>query len=122
MLKERSRVYNSKIDEIGRNHLIQTIISHDKFKTYAIPEIFMKGTNSFYEDYTYTSFAVHFGGLLKDIELEWKFLDSQELTIIEKCRLISKSRLIKYGGGLGSATITPIDDLIDRKILKYHVN
>jgi hypothetical protein len=122
LLRERSKVYNSKIIELGRGQLIQSIISYDRFKSYAIPEAFIKGTNSFFEDYTYTSFSVNFGGLLKDIQLEWKYLDDQELTLIEKCRLISKSRLIKYTGGLGCEAITPFDDAVDRKVLKYHNN
>jgi hypothetical protein len=122
MHKERNKIFNTKVDEIGKSQLIQSIITHDKLTSYAIPAIYMKGTNSFYEDYTYTSFAVHSDGLLADIRLEWKFLDDQYLTLVEKCRLISKSRLVKYNGGTGQAAVTPYENAIDRRVLKYHSN
>jgi hypothetical protein len=118
--KERKKEYKKKCPEISKSQIIQNIISKDIFTSYAIPESYMKETNSFIEDYTFTTFTVHWTGLLNDLKIEWKYLDKQDMTIIEKCRLIAKSRLCKYTGGLGCEAIIPLDGVVDRKVLKYY--
>lgn len=120
LAKERNKVYKSNIPEISRSDIMKSIISKDVFTSYAIPKAYCMLTNQFTEDETYNALKFRSTGIVEDMKIEWKYLDNQELTILEKCRLISRSRLIKSPGGVLYMTILPDKKVIDRKVLKYY--
>jgi hypothetical protein len=121
-LKERLKAYNTDYPEISREKVYEEVLDEHDLKCFAIPIQYCDPCYNYVEDETYTSFRVEGSSLVDDIGLEWKYLNNQELTLREKCRLISKTKLICSPNGRHTETVSIPKDLVDRSVLKYYNN